>query len=353
MDGLRVSASTASLLTMAPVFCLGLFGFVTPALTQRFGRERVIFVALVVLIIGIGLRGIPSFASLFVSTVFAGAGIGVAGVLMPAAVKDRFPLHAGRVTGFYTMGLCLGASLAAGLTVPLAQWLGGWWRGLAVWTVPALVAAAIWWPYLGQAPAASSARALRHQGFWRNALAWQVTIFMGLQSSLAYIVFGWLAPILRDRGFDAVAAGWAVSLSVLVQAPAALCVPVILSRRSSQSGAIVLFVFLTMFSLLGTLFAPSATVWLWVVILGVAQGSCFSIALSLLALRARDASGATELSSMAQSVGYTLAAMGPLLTGLIHDWSGSWGPTGFLFVAICIGAAVAGYGAGRDRFVEP
>lgn len=352
MQTLGIGATTASLLTMAPVLCLGLFGFITPRLDARFGSERTVIGALLVLTTGIALRSIPAFPGLFIGTVLAGAGIGVAGVLLPSLVKRDFPRQASLMTGVYTMALCAGAAAAAGLTVPLADWLGGWPGGLAFWALPALAAVLFWLPQIRQQrPAAPPAMGRHLQGLWRDRLAWQVTLFMGLQSSLAYIVFGWLAPILRERGLDPVAAGLAVSISILVQVPAALGAPVLATRRSAQSGAVVAVTMLILIGLLGCLYAPLPTLWFWVVLLGIAQGSSFAIALSLIVLRAPDPRLATHLSSMAQSVGYTLASCGPLLAGLIRDWTGSWDAAGPLFVVICCLAAAIGFGAGRDRYV--
>lgn len=365
MQGLGISASTASLLTMAPVLCLGVFGIITPGLAQRFGNERTLVGALLVLTLGIVLRGIPVFVCMFGGTILAGAGIGVAGVLLPALVKQDFQHQARLMMGVYTMALCLGASAAAGFTVPLAQWfdtsivpdlaawavIPGWAAALAFWAIPSLAAALFWLPQARRARGRQTARRYRVEGLWRDVLAWQVTLFMGLQSSLAYIVFGWLAPILRDRGMDAVSAGWAVSISILIQAPAALAAPVVMARWRAQSAAIVTVVVLVLTGLLGCLYAPLSTIWLWVVILGVAQGCSFALALSLILLRAADARIATHLSSMAQSVGYTLASFGPLLAGLLHESAGTWKAAGPLFIAICILAMIAGAGAGRARFV--
>jgi MFS transporter, CP family, cyanate transporter len=51
---------------------------------------------------------------------------------------------------------------------------------------------------------------------------------------------------------------------------------------------------------------------------------------------------------MAQGVGYCLAATGPLLVGVLHGWTGSWSALGILFLAIGVGALLAGLGAGRN-----
>lgn len=353
MQTIGLGATAASLLTMAPVLCLGLFGFITPNLSGRFGSERTVVGALLILTVGIALRSIPLFASQFIGTVLAGAGIGIAGVLLPSLVKRDFPRQASLMTGVYTMALCTGAALAAGLTVPLARWLGGWPYALAFWSLPALAATLFWLPQVSrQQGDHQQAQRYRLQGLWRDRLAWQVTLLMGLQSSLAYIVFGWLAPILRDRGLDPVTAGLAVSVSILAQVPAALAAPLLATRRPAQSGAVVSIIAFILIGLLGCLYAPLPTLWFWVLVLGLAQGSSFALALSLIVLRAPNVRIATHLSSMAQSVGYTLASLGPLLVGLLHDWAGSWAAAGPLFVAICLVAAVVGYGAGRDLYVQ-
>lgn len=352
MQTLGISAATASVLTMAPVLCLGLFGFIAPRLTDRFGAERTVIGALLVLATGIALRGIPAFPSLLTGTLLAGAGIGVASVLLPSLVKRDFPHLAGLMTGVYTMALCTGAATAAGLTVPLADRFDSWPAALAFWALPALAVALLWLPRARPRQGDAHAQRYRVTGLWRDPLAWQVTLFMGLQSSLAYIVFGWLAPILRDRGLDPVIAGAAVSATIMVQISTALTAPIIAGRRPSQSGAVIVLIGLTLAGLLGCLYAPLGTLWIWIVILGLGQGGVFAVALSLIVLRAPNAQVATHLSGMAQSVGYTLAAVGPLLAGLLHDWTGSWNASGALFVVICLLAIAFGVGAGRPLHVN-
>ncbi|MCY1466368.1 putative transporter YycB [compost metagenome] len=69
-------------------------------------------------------------------------------------------------------------------------------------------------------------------------------------------------------------------------------------------------------------------------------------------LRSRDAHVAANLSGMAQGVGYTLAAMGPFLVGVVHDLTGGWNAVGVIFVVVTLGAIAAGLGAGRNRLVQ-
>ncbi|MCR6630834.1 MAG: hypothetical protein NVV74_12740 [Magnetospirillum sp.] len=172
---------------------------------------------------------------------------------------------------------------------------------------------------------------------------------MGLQSSLAYAVFGWLAPILRDRGLDAASAGWLVSFSVVLQLPAALAAPLLAGRARDQRLAVAAVLGCTLAGLLGCLYGPVEgwQVWLWAAVLGIGQGGAFSVALTLIVLRSRDGHVAAQLSSMAQGVGYTVAAFCPMALGLLHEAAGSWRPAGPLFAGVAALALVAGLGAGR------
>ncbi|HJR28177.1 MAG TPA: MFS transporter, partial [Pseudomonas sp.] len=214
---LGLSAAQAGLLTTLPVLCLGLFAPLAPVLARRFGAERVVLGILLMLAGGIILRSSFGQVGLFAGSVLAGASIGVIGVLLPGIVKRDFPKQAGTMTGVYTMALCLGAAMAAGATVPLSEHFDkSWALGLGFWVVPALVAAMFWLPQVGQKHGAHHA-AYRVRGLLRDPLAWQVTLYMGLQSSLAYIVFGWLPSILIGRGLTPTQAGLVLSGSVIVQ----------------------------------------------------------------------------------------------------------------------------------------
>jgi CP family cyanate transporter-like MFS transporter len=349
-----ITAVGASILTTAPVLCLGLFGFLAPKIAGRLGTERAILAFLVVLAAGTALRGVLAFPGLLAGSIIAGAAIGIIGVLLPGLVKRDFPDKASLMTGVYTMALCAGAAFASGSVVPFQQAMGGSWpAALAVWAIPALAAALIWLPMAPRPADAGSTkrRVAKVTGLWTDPLAWQVTLYMGLQSAVAYMVFGWVAPMLRDRGLDPVMAGLVVSCSILVQVPAALISPMLATRRPSQSFAAVLLMVFTIVGLLGLFHASLSTVWLWAVLLGIGQGGNFALALTIIVLRSRDAHVAAHLSGMAQSVGYTLAAMGPLGVGVLHQWSGGWETVSTLFVSICFAAILFGVAAGRNRHV--
>ncbi|MDO7897727.1 CynX/NimT family MFS transporter [Pseudomonas citrulli] len=348
---LGLSAAQAGLLTTLPVLCLGLFAPLAPVLARRFGAERVVLGILLTLAGGIILRSSFGQVGLFVGSLLAGASIGVIGVLLPGIVKRDFARQAGTMTGVYTMALCLGAAMAAGATVPLSEHLDHRWTlGLGFWAVPALLAALCWLPQVGQKHGAHQV-AYRVRGLLRDPLAWQVTLYMGLQSSLAYIVFGWLPSILIGRGLSPTQAGLVLSGSVIVQLVSSLAAPWLATRGKDQRLAIVLVMLMTLGGLFGCLYAPIDGLWGWAILLGLGQGATFSLALTLIVLRSRDAHVAANLSSMAQGFGYTLASLGPFAVGVVHDLTGGWDALGWIFGLVGLGAIIAGVGAGRARYV--
>ncbi|RRV08356.1 MFS transporter [Pseudomonas sp. v388] len=351
-DSLGMSAAEAGLLTTLPVLCLGLFAPLAPILARRFGAERVVLVILLTLAAGLALRSLFGKFGLFSGSLLAGASIGIVGVLLPGIVKRDFPKQAGAMTGVYTMALCLGAAIAAGSTVPLTQHFGDSWQiGLGFWLLPALIAALVWFPQAHEAHDNNRA-VYRVKGLLRDPLAWQVTLYMGLQSSLSYIVFGWLPSILIDRGLTPTHAGLLLSGSIIVQVISALGVPWLATRGKNQRLPIVLVMALTLTGLFGCLYAPIGSLWIWAVLLGLGQGGAFSLALALIVLRSRDSHVAANLSSMAQGVGYTIASMGPFAVGVVHDLTGSWSAIGWIFGLLGLGALIAGMGAGRSLYVR-
>ncbi|TPG80726.1 CynX/NimT family MFS transporter [Pseudomonas arsenicoxydans] len=350
---LGLSAAKAGLLTTLPVLCLGLFAPLAPVLARRFGAERVVLGILLTLAGGIILRSSFGEIGLFAGSVLAGASIGVIGVLLPGIVKRDFPKQAGAMTGVYTMALCLGAAMAAGATVPLSEHFDqSWAMGLGFWVLPALVAAIFWLPQVGGQKHGAHNVAYRVRGLLRDPLAWQVTLYMGLQSSLAYIVFGWLPSILIGRGLTPTQAGLVLSGSVIVQLASSLAAPWLATRGKDQRLAIVVVMLMTLGGLFGCLYAPIEGLWGWAILLGLGQGATFSLALTLIVLRSRDSHVAANLSSMAQGFGYTLASMGPFAVGIVHDWTGGWTALGWIFGVIGLGAIVAGLGAGRSLYVQ-
>nr|WP_312826883.1 MFS transporter [Brucella anthropi] len=349
----HLSSAAVSVMTTLPALCLGAFAPAAPMLARRFGAERTILGLMIVLAIGTALRGLDGVPSLAVGSMMAGAAIAIINVLLPGLIKRDFPHSTGLMSGLYTMALCGGAAVAAGLTAPLQASFGGSWpAALAVWAIPVLAAALLWAPQAPRLQREAHSAAIVISGLYRCPLAWSVTVFMILQSMLSFSVFGWLVPILHARGLPIVTAGVIVSVSVLCQTLACLVAPGIAAKCRDQRliNAVVMLLAVTGFT--GCLFAPLSTIWGWAILQGIGQGALTSIALTLIVLRSSDEHVAAQLSSMVQGVGYALGAMGPLLVGLLHTWTGGYDAVGVLFLIVGVAGIFAGISAGRNRHVS-
>jgi CP family cyanate transporter-like MFS transporter len=293
------------------------------------------------------LDGAPA---LFAGTIVACGAIAIGNVLIPPLIKRDFPDRTGPMMGVYGMAVTGAAAVAAGLAVPLAGASGLGWRGaLGAWAVPAAVAALVWLPRSRghtRPPATPPGRSLL-----RDPLAWQLTIYFGLQSLSFYAVLGWLPSMYRDFGASPAVAGFLLSLSGLVQIPVSLVLPGIAGRARTQVGYAVGGTALIGAGLAGVLLAPMAAPYLWVVLVGLGQGACFALGLNLFVLRTRRVTDTARVSAMAQSIGYTVCAVGPLLVGVLRDITGSWTAPLVLLLALLVPQVVCGALAGRDRTV--
>jgi MFS transporter, CP family, cyanate transporter len=352
-----ISYGVAGLLTALPLLAMGVLSPIASLLAHRFGMERVLLASMLVLAAGILLRSAGTVAALFLGTAVLGAAIAAGNVLLPGLVKREFPERIGLMTSTYSTALALSAAIAAGVSFPIADQVGiGWRASLASWALLALLAAVAWVPQIRGArrsASESSGTSLGVSGLWRSALAWQVTLFMGLQSLGYYVVLTWLPQILQeDAGLSPWWAGWMLALAQAVGVASIFLAPVLADRRPSQRGVVVAAVALTGAGASGLLVAAGTATALWVGLLGFGQGACFSLALTFFALRAPDPGHAAALSGMAQSVGYLLAAVGPFLFGVLRDVTHAWTVPLALLLAVTVCLLITGLGAARDAHVQ-
>ncbi|HEX7289842.1 MAG TPA: MFS transporter [Conexibacter sp.] len=348
-----LSATAVGLLAAAPLLAFGLISPLGPRIAARFGIERTLVACMLVLTASLALRPLPSVVLLFAGTLAAGAAIAVANVLLPALVKRRFGARATFVTGLYSVALGVGATLAAGLAVPTEAWLGDSWRAaLAVWAVPALLAALVWLPLLGRPASRGGADTGMRVNLWRDRVAWSVTGYMALMAVQFYSQVAWLPEIYRHEGMSKGAAGALLSLSLVFGIPMGFVVGALAGRLRDQRPIVWGGSLLAIGGWTGVLLAPGAAPSLWAIMLGVAFGAGFTLVLALFVLRAHDTPHAVALSGMAQSVGYTLAAVGPIAVGALHDATGGWHAPLVVLVGVAAVDLALGLAAGSARFVR-
>jgi CP family cyanate transporter-like MFS transporter len=348
---LGLSGTETAVLTAVPVLCLGALAATAPTLARRWGMEPVIAAVLAVIGAGLLLRASGGAMVLFAGTVIVSGAIAIANVLLPAIIKRDFAGGSGTMMGVYSMALSGSAAVAAGATVPIGNALRLGWRGaLGAWALPAVVGLIGWIPF-ARGRHSPPAGAPRGGSLLRDPLAWQVTLFFGLQSLSFYAVLAWLPSVYRDHGYSPAAAGILLSTSALVQLPITLVVPNLAARFADQRAFAVGCTLLTMVGLGGVLLAPTAAPYLWMLLLGVGQGTSFAIGLTLFVLRARATVDTARLSAMAQTFGYLVAAGGPLLVGTVHDATRSWTPALALLLLLALPQLLTGLLAGRSRYV--
>jgi len=349
---LHLSNGSITVLAAVPVICFGLFSGLGGPVSRRFGEEWVLLAALVLLAGGLLLRGALPGSMLFPGTVLAGGAIALMNVLLPSLVKRRNPEHAGLLIGAYLLMLGLGAVVASLIAVPVFKAAGngpGWPVSLTLglWVVPAVAAAVLWLPQVRYHTRPERAPRPAGAGVHRHALAWQVGMFMGLQSLSYYAALSWLPTLFRDRGVSAAAAGGLLALMNLGNAATAMAAPAIAHRVRDQRVIIAAAALAMGAGLLGAQFAPTGSAVAWALLLGFGQGSSLGLAIFFTMARAPDPVIAASLSGFAQSAGYLIAAAGPLAVGFLHTATGGWTVPVLALIGVLCLQLWAGLLAGR------
>ncbi|MBB6475866.1 MFS transporter [Sphaerisporangium rubeum] len=326
MADLGLGAAAGGAITTVMVLCLGLAGPAAPALAGRIGLDRTLLVGLIVLAAGVALRVSGGVIAVYAGSAVVGIAIAVMNVSMPGVVKEHFPRHVGAFTGIYVSGLVVGAAGASAVMVPLAE-EGGWRFAALTPAALAAFAAVLWVPQAvrraGRA-GRSTAVPRRYAVLLRDRATWYITGFMGVQSLTFYVMLAWLPTIFHDAGLPEDEAGYLLALTNLAQLAATLTVPWHAGRASTQAPHVTVAAALSIAGYLGVLLAPVTVPWVWMILLGAGQGASLALALLLITLRAPDPASVTALSAVAQTAGYVIAALGPLLVGVVHQITGGW-----------------------------
>jgi CP family cyanate transporter-like MFS transporter len=353
LDRLGLGGTAESLLVTIPVLCFALGALGGPALRRRLGEERAVFVLMAALLGGLVVRALEPEWALFSGTIIGGFAIAVLNVLIPSLIKHRFPDRIGAMMAAYTAAITVGASLAAGITVPVMQTMDdstGW--ALGVWAIPVALALVVWLPQLRVGPSGDGADTVRQRSLWTDPLAWNVMAYMGLVTLIYYACLSWLPQFYLDRGVSAAYAGFLLMVMNITGFVGNLVAPTVAEKMRDQRAAIAATVAFATVGVLGIWLAPTGTALVWVTLFGIAQGAALSLALLLMVLRAPDADTAARLSSMSQAGGYLIGAAGPLVMGLLYTGTGGWtAPMVFLLVTTLLGLP-PGLAAGRKVTVR-
>jgi len=352
-----VGGSLAGVITAIPGLFFSVLGLLAVPLATRMGLSRTLFIGMALSLLGLAARPwVGDIWAFMVLTVFVTVGIALANVLLPAWIKNHGGRHIVALMTVY--GSVLGISGAAG---PLTALLSDDFRwALFLWAVPAALQVVVWFVVVlrvgrdvptSTSPRAEQAGVEKQVSLWRSPTAVFLMMFFGLQSMHAYIQMGWLPKILVDHGVSASTASLALAWVGSFNIVGGLIMPVIIDRLRSIVWLPVLFSALMAAGYLGLWLAPSASPLLWASLLGVG-GFCFPTAIALIPARSRVPLVTARLSGFVQPVGYVIAAVGPLVVGVVRESTGDWSLILPVLAAICVLMGAVGFRAARASFVD-
>ncbi|EON79122.1 Cyanate transport system protein [Lunatimonas lonarensis] len=350
---LGLSNGLAGFLTTLPLITFATFSLFSASIGRFLGYARAILVGMVLLAIGLMIRVLGGSFLLFLGTGLTGVGIVICNVLLIPLVKVRMPGKVGKITGVYATVMTMVAAIASAVTVPLAVDLGLNWRGsLLFWIVLLIIAIICWIPQVMPDKTSRADDTTVHPvNVWKSKLAWQVSLFMGVQSLLFFTLVAWLPDLFISRGVSPINAGFIMSLMQLSALIGTFLAPIIAVKFNEQSHMILGLAACYLLGY-GSLFSGDL---LWnisgICLAGLCMGASLSMAYTLISLRSGDDRTTAALSGMAQSTGYYLAALGPVLFGMALDRWQNWDHLIYLLLITSLFFAGFGYFAGKNRVV--
>lgn len=354
-DDLGISNVLAGFLTTIPLLAFALVSPFAPKFARRFGMEWTLFYSMILLTVGIALRSFGNTPMLLVGTVMIGVAIAFGNVLMPSLFKLRYPLHIGILTAIYSISMNVSSGLSAGVSYPITETSFGWQGGLGASIIIGLLALLFWIPQLRDEKVTLTGGTEAKLGwgaFFRSKLAWAVMFAMGLQSFIFYSTAAWIPEIYISQGVEPSRAGWLVSIMQISQIPMTFLTPIIAAKLSDQRSLVAVFTVFYFIGFTGMLLEWTDYAFVWMMFIGFAGGSSFSLAMMFFNLRTKTAYEAAELSGFAQSLGYLLAAIGPTIFGLLKDTTGSFFIPNIIFMIVAAMLFIAGMIAGQNKYIR-
>lgn len=352
------SASVVGVFGMVPTLMFAIFGLITPAIAKRIGLERTALLAMLMAGVGMLLRAMMNQTwSLLALSALALAGMGIGNVVIPPLVKRYFSDRLATMSSVYIVAVQIGTIVPAFVAVPVAEAFGwrfsiGWWAafGFAA-AVPWLITLARSRRESADSAVAPAAVALARGQAWRSPVAWGMAGMFGMTSLITYSMFTWIPSILGDAGASDAFGGTMVGVFSVMGLIAAFGAPTLCARMSNPFPVVVACAVCYLIGFAGLYFAPMSAPVIWIVILGLGP-STFPMALTLINLRTRSHIGSAALSGFTQGVGYTVACLGPLLFGILHDATDGYAaPFGLLLIAVVV-VLIGAYQACKPRMLE-
>jgi Cyanate permease len=354
-NSLGIGSTEAGILTAVPGLSFALVGLMAQKIVSKLGPVGALGLSSAAIVLGSLLRVfVSSWIPFLFLTLCALAGMAIGNVVLPAFIRLAFPSAPTRMATIYTTSLGTGALLPSLVADPLTRW-GGWQLALGVWTIVAFIAAISWWQVGRKWKTSGGGQVVQQKiparALLRSSTAIALMIFFGLQSTQAYIQFGWLAQIYRDGGMAASSASLMVAIVSVGGIPGGLIMPRIIRKPKTLLVSIVFFSLLLVVGYGGLALSPLTAPWLWSTCLSI-SGFCFPTALTLIIERTRAPEVTAALAAFVQPYGYLLAAAGPFLVGVLYSAIGSWPPILWGLACCSVPLFISGFIASKPGLVD-
>ncbi len=350
-----LSAAVAGIITTIPLLVFAVLSPIVPSISAKFGYGRLMLLALALIALGEIVRSFLGEVGLFLGTFIIGAGIATSSVLIPSVLKHRFPNKVGPMTSIYVSCMNVIGGIGVWATIPISKYLGWTWQPtLSIWIIFALIAIVFWLPFYKQHIEPETNEVVSAQKpIWKFPIAWWVSLFLGIQSVVSYGLITWLPSIVESKGMTEEFATDVTFVFLIFTIPASLLVPILCAKLKSQSGLMVGLCVVYILGLCMFLYADThITIMTSVGLVSLSTGGCISAALLFFVLRSSTAKRTTQLSGLAQSIGYLFGAIGPMLLGAMYDHFHSWNQGIIAMIIISLFLVVSGFMAGRDTQID-
>lgn len=333
---LGLSDTVSGLLTTIPMIAFAVVSPLVERVNKKLGTATSLCGGFCLIAVGVVIRSFGGIPGLYLGTALIGCGIACGNVLMPAIIKSSFPQKYGLITALNSTGLSLSSAIASGINYPLAAELGlGWKLTLCIYAGLAFVAICVWLPV--RQVNVQPARSDSSKRLLRSRIAWSVTLFLGIEALVFYSCTSWLSAIFQFKGLDAATAGYYVSCFSLMGIPASFLVPTLAGMKKDQRA--LTYSLIAVFLLGIVLMALTDDPVLLLIAALMAGFGCnggFALSMAFIGFRTSNGSDAIRLSSMSQSIGYVIAALGPIGMGLVNDVLQNWNYNLWIIVALLI-----------------
>ncbi len=333
---LGIPKSLAGLITSIPLVTFAILSPIIVKFAKKLGNELTIFIFFIVLIIGSYLRVIPAIWALMLGTFLAGIGIDSGNVLVPAIIKDRLPNEIPLGTSLYTLSMLLIGAIGTALSGILITKISSQ-STLGILSILAIIALIFWIPNLrhNQKDDSKQTEVKHYRSVWNQSLGWLITAFFGLQSLVYYSLITWLPSILENHGLTTITSSNLLTLLQLSGLPCSFIVPFLSVRKYGLRKLLWMLLIGYAVAPLGFLISTSNIVFLTIitVLTGFGSGLAFNMAVIFFTEKTTNPYQTAEVSGMAQSAGYLLAAIGPVMFGFIENKVNSWN---FIIVILII-----------------